>query len=149
MPTQLTAHFTLDEFLVSTTAAQLGIPNTPTPEALKNLERLATVMEKVRGLTGHPIQITSGYRNAAVNQAVGGVANSAHLTGLACDWICPAFGTPERLCKLVEPCMGTWQIDQLIWEYGSWVHLGLAPDGSDARQMALTIDSSGTRSGFA
>jgi hypothetical protein len=38
-------------------------------------------------------------------------------------------------------------IDQLIHEYDTWVHLGLR-DG-DPRHQALTIDTKGTRNGFA
>jgi hypothetical protein len=38
-------------------------------------------------------------------------------------------------------------VDQLIHEYATWVHLGLT--GGAPRHMALTIDSRGTRAGFA
>ena len=146
--TQLTEHFTLEEFTDSQTAARKGIPNVPTASVRKNLDRLAETMEKVRTLLGDkPILVSSGYRSPAVNAAVGGSKSSAHMSGLALDFSCPGFGTPKAICKKLEPHMKELGIDQLIHEYDSWVHLGLR-DG-DPRQQALTIDTKGTRHGFA
>jgi zinc D-Ala-D-Ala carboxypeptidase len=148
--TQLTEHFALSEFTDSQTAARRGIDNVPplgTPERA-NLQRTAEVMEEVRALLGgHPILISSGYRNAWVNSAVGGSKNSAHLSGLAVDFSCPGFGTPLAICKHLHPHLKKLGIDQLIHEYATWVHLGLT--GGEARHMALTIDTQGTRHGFA
>lgn len=146
----LTPHFTLEEFTDSQTAARKGIPNVPRADSQerKNIQRTAEVMEKVRTLLGgKPILISSGYRSPKVNAAVGGSKSSAHMSGLAVDFSCPGFGTPRAICKKLEPHMKELQIDQLIHEFNSWVHLGLR--GGDPRQMALTIDTKGTRSGFA
>jgi zinc D-Ala-D-Ala carboxypeptidase len=141
--TKLTDNFTLAEM----TATSHG-PNPTTYEVEDNLQRLAEVMEKVRVILGNrPIQITSGFRSPPVNAAVGGAANSAHLTGLACDFVCPAFGTPLSICQKLKPHMEELGIDQLIHEFGSWVHLGIAEQ--EPRMMALTIDNGGTRHGFA
>jgi zinc D-Ala-D-Ala carboxypeptidase len=141
-------HFTLAEFLYSDTADKLSIKNTPTWTVVDNLARLANTMERVRKLLGsNAISISSGYRCPAVNQAVGGALNSAHLDGLACDFTCPKYGTPEMICKVLQPHLVELDVDQLIWEFGSWVHLGLAI--GSARHMALTIDNGGTRTGFA
>jgi len=151
MPTtQLTEHFTLEEFIYSQTAARMGIDNTPPPDVLHELKRTAQVMELVRhALHDKPITITSGYRSEAVNKAVGGVGKSQHQTGQACDFICPGFGSVEDVARALQPLMSELQIDQLIAEYGSWVHVSQAGEGAIPRQMALTIDSSGTRSGIA
>ncbi len=146
--TQLTPNFALSEFTDSQTAARLGIPNTPKGQDLKNVERTAEVMERVREiLDNKPILISSGYRAPNVNSAVGGAKNSAHVHGLAVDFTCPGFGTPKEICKKLEPYMKALGIDQLIYEYQTWVHLGLTT--ADPRYMALTIDTKGTRTGFA
>ena len=148
--TQLTAHFTLEEFTDSQTAARKGLNNVPPPSSheRKGLQRTAEVMVRVRTiLDDKPILVSSGYRSPPVNAAVGGSKSSAHMSGLAVDFSCPGFGTPLQICKALEPHMKSLGIDQLIHEYNTWVHLGLT-DGTP-RQMALTIDNRGTRSGFA
>jgi zinc D-Ala-D-Ala carboxypeptidase len=146
--TELTPHFTLEEFTDSQTAARQGIPNAPPAHELENLKRTAEVMEKVRTLLGDkPILISSGYRSPKVNAAVGGSKNSAHISGLAVDFSCPSFGTPLAICRKLEPHMRELTVDQLIHEYGTWVHLGL--NATTPRHMALTIDNRGTRNGFA
>lgn len=50
--------------------------------------RLINLLERVRGLYGQPIKITSGFRCPEHNTAVGGLPNSAHLTGEAADIMC-------------------------------------------------------------
>jgi zinc D-Ala-D-Ala carboxypeptidase len=148
--TQLTTHFTLEEFTDSQTAARKGINNVPSvgsPERA-NLMRTAETMEQVRTILGDkPILISSGYRNPQVNAAVGGSKSSAHMSGLAVDFSCPGFGTPLQICKKLHPYMKELEIDQLIHEYDTWVHLGLT--GGAPRHMAMTIDNKGTRNGFA
>lgn len=148
MPTtMLSEHFSLAEFTYSTTASQCGIDNTPTPEAMTNLERLAAVMEKVRHICGdNPVTITSGYRCSDLNKACGGATASAHLYGLGVDFIVPAFGDPLAVCKAIEPHLVELGVDQLIWEYEDWIHLGLS--SGPPRCQCLTINNSGTCEGF-
>jgi len=142
-------HFSLAEFLHSDTAKSNGIENTPTWDVVENLKRLGLLMDQIRnGGGGKPVTILSGYRCPEVNALVGGATNSAHLYGLACDFVIPAYGTPLDICKAIEPHMAFLGIDQLIWEYGDWVHLGLAADGCVPRCQCLTINNSGTSSGF-
>ena len=45
----------------------------------------AYVLEPLRKAMGEPIKIGSGFRCQQLNKAVGGVANSQHLTGQAAD----------------------------------------------------------------
>src|SRR5712692_889319 len=83
---KITEHFTLEELSFSEAAARLGLDNTPMQAVITNLGLVAAVMEGIRTLLGdRPIVVHSGYRSAEVNQAVGGVATSAHCRGLACD----------------------------------------------------------------
>lgn len=121
--TQLSKHFTLEEFTFSQTAVRKNIDNTPTPEALDNLFRTANLMEQVRELLGKPIHISSGYRGPQLNKAIGGSKTSAHMQGLACDFVCHGFGTPLAITK--EIASSVIGFDQLIYE-GTWVHIGLA-----------------------
>jgi len=131
---QLSPNFSLSDLVYSETAEQCGIDNTPPPEVVENLKRLAAGLEAVRALLGAPLEISSGYRCAALNEAVGGSAASQHVQGLAADFDCPAFGTPLEIAHAIE--RSGIQFDQCILEYGRWVHLSF----SDApRRRMLTI----------
>lgn len=51
-----------------------------------NLERLASLLERVREALGVPLRVTSGYRSPAENSALPGASGtSQHLTGQAAD----------------------------------------------------------------
>jgi zinc D-Ala-D-Ala carboxypeptidase len=142
---QLTTHFNLDEFLVSQTAARLGIDNTPTDAKLENIKKLACYLEEVRLFVRKPIHISSGYRSPALNKNIPGSSkNSAHCLGLAAD--CRIEGmTPFEACELVS---GNFPgFDQIIYEFGpsGWMHVGLSngqPRGqllSAVRRMGQTF----------
>jgi putative chitinase len=125
--TQLSEHFTLAEFIRSDKARQLGNDNMPTPAHLANLKRTAAGFEKVRALLGGPIKITSGYRNPAVNRAVGGTATSAHPMGLAGDFTHSSL-TPLQCARKIRD--SDLQFDQLILETGRGVcHVSFDPRG--------------------
>jgi zinc D-Ala-D-Ala carboxypeptidase len=138
MPRSLTEHFTLDELVLSQTAARLGIDNTPPPDVVRNLRRLATVLEEVRTLLGAvPILVSSGYRSTALNKEIGGSKRSAHMEGLAADFTAPAFGTVMQVARTVAGSELAY--DQVIHEYGRWVHLGLSRSGGKPRGQRLSI----------
>jgi len=139
---QISEHFTLEELSFSEAATRLGLENTPSAGVIQNLIQTAATMEAIRTLLGaKPIDVHSGYRSPQVNRAVGGVASSAHCRGLACDFVCPAFGTPLEVARAI--LSSALEYDQLILEYG-WVHVGLAPAGMSSRREALTKRSAWT-----
>lgn len=128
-------HFTLDEMIHSDTADRLGIDNTPTSEAIDNLDRLVTrVLDKLRDGWGRPIIVTSGYRCKELNAAVGGTRNSQHLKGQAADIVSDDFdvfrGFVRRWCKDND-------FDQCIFEYSGgreWIHISYV-EGRNRRQV--------------
>lgn len=122
---KLTEHFSLEEFTLSSKALSMGDANTPTPEHLANLRHLAARMEEVRALFGRPIEITSGYRNPAVNAAVGGVPNSAHALGFAADFHVDGMSDLES-AKVIRD--SPLKFDQLIYEKNRCVHLSVDPN---------------------
>lgn len=140
MATMLSAHFSLEELLFSDTAARLGIDNSPDATARNNLARLAPTLEEVRSALGQrPLVISSAYRSPRLNQAVGGAANSAHLRGLAVDFTAPQYGTVlQTALAIAEAAIA---FDQLIFEYGRWVHLALAASTEQPRRKLLSIGS--------
>lgn len=137
----LSAHFTLAEFVTSQEAARRGIDNIPPAAVMPALIHTAQALEAVRVRLGcAPIIVSSGYRSAALNQAIGGARGSQHTTGQAADIICPAFGGPAEVAAALRD--SGIEYDQLILEYGRWVHISFAPN---PRHMALIIDKAGTR----
>ena len=126
----LSPHFSLAELTGSQVATRQGIDNTPVPAIIANLTRLAMLLEQVRALVGAPITISSGYRSPALNKAVGGASNSAHVLGLAAD-ISTNKLAPKALAMLIR--QSGILFDQLIYE-GTWVHIGLSA-GTPRRQV--------------
>lgn len=136
---QLSKNFSLAELVSSQVSTRKGIDNAPAPAIVANLTRLAALLEQVRALVGAPVAISSGYRSPALNKAVGGAANSAHVLGLAAD-ISTAKLAPKALALLIRQSDITF--DQLIYE-GTWVHIGLST-GVPRRQV-LTARFAGGR----
>lgn len=142
----LSDHFSLAEFTASDTAARAGIDNEPSPDILENLRWNAANLEAVRSLLGVPLHITSGYRCPALNTLVGSKPTSAHIHGLAADFIAPAFGKPIDVCDKIAA--SGIPFDQLIHEFGRWTHIGWTKLGEHPRRQVLTINASGTHAGI-
>ena len=123
--TQLTPHFTLEDMVRSDIATRKCINNVPSPEVIANLRQLCDRLEIVRSYLGNnPMIITSGFRCAQLNSEIGGSATSDHVSGWAADFLCPAFGDPEAVCKEIESSAIIF--DQLIFE-GTWTHISFSP----------------------
>lgn len=91
---------------------------------MANLKRLAEQLEKVRALFGKPITIESGYRNPAVNAAVGGEPASDHAQGHAADIQVDGVSDLDVARAI---CDSGIKFDQLIREGGRTVHISFAP----------------------
>lgn len=127
-------YFSIKELTKSETATRLKIDNTPTAEVIDNLTALVdNVLDPLRELYGKPIHISSGYRCPRLNKAVGGVANSQHLTGQAADINQGSHEENRRLfIYLEEYCT----FDQLLWENGgTWIHVSFRKDGKNRQQV--------------
>lgn len=130
----LSINFTLEEATFSETAVRMGIPNEPSSEQLENMKVAAEGMEAIRKLLGKPIRVSSWLRLPAVNQAIGGAAKSSHMDGWAIDFTCSGYGTPFEVAKAIKE--SDIQVDQVIHEFGVWVHVSFAPE---MRGQFLTI----------
>lgn len=141
----MSKYFSLAEMTYSYEAIRRRIDNKPGQVELANLERLMAFMDIVRERLGAPIVVSSGYRGRELNKAIGGSKTSAHMRGLAIDFTCPAVGSPLMVCRKIA-AMEDLVFDQLIHEFGSWVHLGLSEDAP--RRQLLTINRKGTFQGL-
>lgn len=138
---KLSAHLDLSEVTRSDMAKRKGISNEPTPEHLENFKKLAeNVFEKVRVHFGKPILISSGYRSAALNAAIGGASSSQHCKGEAID--IDMDGTPDGITNkaVFDYIKDHVEFDQLIWEFGTaanpdWVHVSYSASGKQRKQV--------------
>jgi zinc D-Ala-D-Ala carboxypeptidase len=133
---QLSEHFSLRELTYSQTAVRYGIPNDPGNAELVNLAALAqNVLEPVRKLLGVPVVIDSGYRSAALNDAVGSTAaHSDHLDGNAADCRFVGMSVDAAFHAIRESDI---PYKQLIIECGSWIHISYEPFATTARRQSL------------
>jgi hypothetical protein len=129
----LSPHFSLEEL---TATQHRGIDNTPSPQVIENLKLLAgDLLELVRMLLG-PVHINSGYRSPELNAMVGGQPTSQHCEGLAADFIVTRFTLQEATRRI----RGQHIIfDQLIYEFGGWIHISHPPVGRLGRGEALMV----------
>ena len=135
---QLSPHFKLVEFTRSATAQARHIDNTPNEEQIKNLKFLCdNVLEPLREQFG-PIIIGSGFRCPALNTAVGGVKNSQHKSGEACDIHLPSIEVGKKYFEFLKKLP---IFDQLIWERDNprsnhyWIHVSVKRSGKNRKQV--------------
>ncbi len=161
---KLSEHFTLGEFTKSGSHPEMY--NIPSHEAIANLKRLCVWLEKLRqryndkyvvvkgdsstslGMTNggeEPIRINSGYRSPQLNRAIGGAANSNHLTGCAVDI---RVENMEQLLRYAVILMDyadetKQEFDELLIEknrHGAiWLHFAVRP--KDNRRKVAFINA--------
>lgn len=116
--------FSLEEFTRSTTAKRLKIDNTPSDEVIRNIQYgVQMVLDPLRRILQEPIIITSGYRCAALNKAVGGVTSSWHTKGNAAD----LRVKDEEEAKAIFQVLKTLpSVDTVLFEHSTssiWMHV--------------------------
>lgn len=132
----------------SDTAKRKGIDNTPTEEHLENLKVICEeVFDKVREYFGVPLFISSGYRSAALNKAIGGSKSSDHNLGRALDLDQDGHGNGVTNADVFNYIKNNLEFDQLIWEFGTdknpdWVHVGYRK-GANRKQMLKAVREGG------
>ena len=137
---KLSEHFTLGEFTRS--GSHPEVYNIPSHEAIENMKRLCIWLEELRQRYNAPIRINSGYRSPQLNRAIGGVANSNHLTGCAVDIRVSGMEQLIRYAAiLLDYADETHQeFDELLIEknrYGAiWLHFAVRPS-NNRRKVSL------------
>ena len=146
----LSKNLTLAEVTRSESAKRKGISNEPTAEHLENFRKLALhVFQPIRAHFLVPIHISSGYRSAALNKAIGGASSSQHCTGEAID--IDMDGTSVTNAQVFNYIKDNLNFDQLIWEFGTdknpdWVHVSYESTGKQRKQVLKAVKSNGKTS---
>jgi len=133
---RLSKNFVLSEFLKSNVAKRLGIELNPSKDEIRNLQLLVNnVLQPLRNRIGS-IRINSGYRNLAVNTAIGGSKTSQHMQGQAAD-ICFIENGAKNNKKIFDTILKLdIEFDQMINEFDySWIHISF--NNKNNRKMLL------------
>lgn len=139
---KLSPHFSYREGTYSYTGQVKKIDNNPTPEQLERMKFTASKLEEVRAILGDKeILVTSWFRSAALNKAIGGAQKSQHSNGEAVDFKCPGYGTPRAICEALIKNKHQLGYDQLILE-PTWVHISFVAD-REPRLNELTFLGTG------
>jgi hypothetical protein len=147
---QLSKNLSLAEVMRSETAKRKGVSNMPTPEHIENFKKLAEkIFQPIREHFGVPIHISSGYRSAALNKAVGGSSSSQHCTGEAID--IDMDGTSITNKQIFDFIKEHLEFDQMIWEFGTsanpdWVHVSYESTGKQRKQVLRAVKQGGKTS---
>jgi len=171
MDQKITEHFNLGEFTRSATATANNIDNSLNPDrardrkVIENLQNLCIqVLEPLREFMDAPVVISSGYRCPELNNKVGGVWNSQHLTGEAVDLTISdkpiSDANDERLAISDKPMNANRSLreaflfiqnncwfDQLILETKGnkrWIHVSCLRNCKGNRMDAKTISDKKT-----
>lgn len=158
MVEKLSENFTLEEMIYSETAKARRISNKPTTIHKKTLKHTCQyLLEPLRKLLNEKykeykgkkvkavsIKITSGYRSAKLNAAVGGATTSGHTKGEAADIeaiitynngvkaVLPFNELYEDIKRWVRECKIS--VDQCIQEQdkagAKWVHVAHSASGA-------------------
>ena len=140
---RLSKNFTLRELIRSNTAERMGIDNVPKDEkVIENLRNLCfEVLQPLRDYVGAPVHINSGYRSPELNRAVGGVKNSEHCRGEACDI---RIASPKQGREWAAWIEDNCRFDQMLLERnkngGVWLHVSCKRDAEANRQVFSRMD---------
>lgn len=165
MAEKLSENFTLDEMIYSETAKARRISNKPTTVHKKTLKHTCQYLleplrkllnEKYKEYKGKKVKevglkITSGYRSAKLNAAVGGATTSQHCQGCAADIEAVIVFTDGKKAALpfneLYEDIKAWvknkdlNVDQCIQEQNSagakWCHVSLPQQIKDCRKQFL------------
>jgi len=147
---QLSENLTLAEVIKSNTAKRLGIDNTPTAEHLHNLKLVAqNIFQPIREHFKKPINVSSGYRSKALNDATpGSSATSQHCSGEALDLDQDSMNTGITNKMVFDYIKINLDFDQLIWEFGTdtnpdWVHVSYESNGRQRKQILKAVRVNG------
>ena len=150
---KLSAHFDLEEFTCSDTAARMCINNDLPIELLAEAKKTADMMEGIRSFLTErlgkdcPIKITSAYRCPQLNKAIGSSETSDHIKMMAVDFRAPWFGTVYDTAAELAGAVDYLGIGQLIYEFDSWIHVSTRTPDKVINRI-ITINKNGTHAGI-
>lgn len=147
----ISKHISYSEAIRSDVAKRKGISNIPNCDQLENMKEVATfIFEPIRSYFGVPIFISSMFRSAELNKAIGGahryergvyIPLSQHCSGQAMDIDADVFGsvTNEEIFSYI---LENLIYDQCIAEgvengHVEWVHVSFNQDNNRKQPLIM------------
>jgi zinc D-Ala-D-Ala carboxypeptidase len=148
---KISKYIDLIEVTKSNTAIRKGIDNNPNPEQLERIKLLAEmVFDPLREWVGDKIFISSGFRSAALNKAIGGSNTSQHSAnnGAAFD-LDDTFGHATN-AQMFHYIKDNLSFDQMIWEFGTdknpdWVHVSYVSAAKNRGEILVAKKNSANK----
>lgn len=138
----MTEHFSFNELTDSENHPELVVANRVSAQAyLKQLKYVAATLEEVRAVLGVPMEVTSGFRNPALNKAVGGSPTSGHTLGLCADFKPMGMEVKEAFKLIKENKHLCPSLKKCIYENikgAQWLHIESKTDAGQFTQFYTT-----------
>ena len=137
----MTKHFTFFE-LTNTSNVELLEANRESAKAfMKQLKYVAGTLEEIRAVLGVPLRVTSGFRNNALNKAVGGSPTSGHTKGLCADFIPLGLDISDAFAMIQNSRDKCPSLKKCIHESvrgSKWLHIETKTEASQPQQFFTT-----------
>ena len=138
----MSKNFTFEELTNSTSHPELVGQNMIDARGYeKQLKYTASTLEEIRAILGVPMKITSGFRNGALNKAVGGSPTSGHAKGLCADFIPLGLDITDAFAMIQNSRDKCPSLKKCIYESvrgSKWLHIETKTEASQPQQFFTT-----------
>ena len=140
----MTTHFSFEELTNSESHPDLVPQNMADARRFeKQMRYTACTLEEIRKVLGVPMKVTSGFRNNALNKAVGGSATSGHAKGLCADFIPIGMEVLEAYALIMDNKDKCPSLKKCIFESikgARWLHIETKTEANQPTQFYTTTN---------
>ena len=140
----MSKHFSLEELTNSTSYPELVNQNIIDARSYeKQLKYTASTLEEIREVLSVPMKVTSGFRNIALNKAVGGSPTSGHANGLCADFIPIGMEVIEAYTLIMTNRDKCPSLKKCIFESvrgAKWLHIETKTEANQHTQFYTTTN---------
>ena len=138
----MSEHFTYTELTDSQSHPELVGRNMQDARAFeKQIKYTSYTLEEIRRVLGVPMKITSGFRNGALNKAVGGSPTSGHAKGLCADFIPLGLDITDAFAMIQNSRDKCPSLKKCIYESvngAKWLHIETKTEANQPQQFFTT-----------
>ena len=140
----MTTHFSFEELTDSKSHPELVNQNMVDARGYeKQLKYTASTLEEIRAILCVPMKITSGFRNNALNKAIGGSPTSGHTKGLCADFIPIGMEALEAYALIMDNKDKCPSLKKCIFESikgARWLHIETKTEANQPTQFYTTTN---------